>query len=75
MREKEFQFRRESNFSMSFLTAISIMVLGVENGFKAAESMISANKIYNIEENSREVSSMAEVPFYANLLTLVLERI
>ena len=55
---------------MSFLTAINIMVLGVENGFKAAESTISANKIYNIEESLRGASSMAEVLFYVNLLTL-----
>ena len=56
---------------MSFLTVINIMELGAENGFKAAEYMISANKIYNIEENSRGASSMAEVPFYVNLLMLV----
>jgi len=56
---------------MSFLTAINIMELGVENGSKAAESMISANKIYSIEENSSGASNMAEVPFYVSQSMLV----
>jgi hypothetical protein len=75
VRDKEFQFRRENSFSMSFRMGINIMELGVENGFKVAGSMISANKTYNIEENSRGASNMAEVLFYVNLSILASEKI
>lgn len=71
IREKEFQFRKENNISMFFPTVINIMVHGVGNGLKAAGFTISANKTYNIEENSRGASNMAKVLFYANLSTQV----
>ena len=58
---------KENSISITFLTAIDIMELGKENGFKAAEFMISTNKTYSTEENSRIANNMVKVLYCVSL--------